>query len=238
MLEHSDARVVVYAADHASKLPHPDDLPGLRHRFAIGGPDEHSEPFDNLLQKSNSTELPLPDVKEEDPAVILYTSGTTGQPQGESGELWISGPMVVPGYWKNPAADAREFTAGHWKSGDIGSMDKQGFVRVFARKKDMINRGGYNIYSVEVEGLITGHPAVVECAVIPHPDDVLGEKIHVFVTRVENQKLTENNIRQFCQENMADYNVPDYVTIQEEPLPRNANGKLVKAGLKERIGGL
>ncbi|UZD66017.1 class I adenylate-forming enzyme family protein [Marinobacter sp. AN1] len=411
MLEHSDARAVVFAGDQGSKLPTPDELPSLKHRFAIGGGDEHSEPFENLL-KDTGTTLPLPSIKEEEPAVILYTSGTTGKPKGvilthfniihsvmhfqhtmalgdgertllvapgshvtglvanmltmthvagaivvipafdaveavrllakekvthtimvpamynlcllrtnfrdhdlsafriggfggapmpestiaqlreqlpdlelinaygatettspstclplgdagehadsvgqpvpcgdirimddhgrevapgESGELWISGPMVSPGYWNNPEANAREFTAGHWKSGDIGSMDEQGFVRIFDRKKDMINRGGYNIYSVELENLIISHPAVVECAVIPHPDEVLGEKIHVFVTQVDGEELSEDDIRQFCRENLADYKTPDYVTIQDEPLPRNANGKLVKAGLKERI---
>ncbi|MCQ4320043.1 class I adenylate-forming enzyme family protein [Stutzerimonas stutzeri] len=411
MLEHSNARVIIFSSDQANKLPAPDRLPGLEHRFAVGEEVIHSEPFDNLIRVEGS-DLPLPDTREEDTAVILYTSGTTGTPKGvmlthfniihsvmhfehtmalgdgersllvapgshvtglvanvfsmlhvagcvvvipqfdavqaveliarekvthsvmvpamynlcllrtnfrdhdlsawriggfggapmpeitidrlreqlpnlelinaygatettspvtvqplgdagrhadsvgqvvpcgdvrvmderghevepgQSGELWISGAMVVPGYWNNPEASAREFTAGHWRSGDIGSIDEDGFVRVFDRKKDMINRGGYNIYSVELENLITGHPAVVECAVIPHPDDVLGEKIHVFVTTLEGQELAEEDIRQFCRENLADYKVPDYVTLQEEPLPRNANGKLVKAKLKELI---
>ncbi|WP_417548597.1 class I adenylate-forming enzyme family protein, partial [Marinobacter segnicrescens] len=193
---------------------------------------------------SPSTCLPLGDAGEHADSVgqpvpcgdirIMDDHGREVAP-GESGELWISGPMVSPGYWNNPEANAREFTAGHWKSGDIGSMDEQGFVRIFDRKKDMINRGGYNIYSVELENLIISHPAVVECAVIPHPDEVLGEKIHVFVTQVDGEELSEDDIRQFCRENLADYKTPDYVTIQDEPLPRNANGKLVKAGLKERI---
>lgn len=156
---------------------------------------------------------------------------------GESGELWISGPMVVPGYWNNPEANEREFTAGHWRSGDIGSIDEQGFVRVFDRKKDMINRGGYNVYSVELENLIISHPDVVECAIVPHPDPVLGEKIHAFVTRRDGHDVSEDSIRAYCREHLADYKIPDYVTLQDEPLPRNANGKLVKAVLKERVAG-
>ena len=102
-------------------------------------------------------------------------------PPGETGELWIAGPMVVPGYWANPEATAASFTAGHWHSGDLGSVDADGWVRVFDRKKDMLNRGGYKVYSVEVENTLVGFAGVVEAAVIGRPCPVLGERVHAVV---------------------------------------------------------
>ncbi|WP_101675776.1 class I adenylate-forming enzyme family protein [Alloalcanivorax mobilis] len=157
-------------------------------------------------------------------------------PAGEAGELWISGPMVVPGYWNNAEANQREFVAGHWRSGDIGSKDQHGYVRVHDRKKDMINRGGYNIYSVELENLIVRHPGVVECAAVAQPDPVLGEKIHIFISHGEQSPAVQDDaIKRFCAEHLADYKIPDYITLQSEPLPRNANGKVIKAQLRQRL---
>lgn len=155
-------------------------------------------------------------------------------PDGESGEIWIAGPMVVPGYWNNPEITAANFTAGYWRSGDIGSKDREGFVAIFDRKKDMINRGGYNIYSAELENVIAHHPGVVECAVIGQPDSVLGEKTHVFIT-VNDPQLDAEQIRNFCRQRLADYKIPDFVTLQADPLPHNANGKLTKRELRERV---
>lgn len=155
-------------------------------------------------------------------------------PDGESGELWIAGPMVVPGYWDSPEVSAANFTAGYWRSGDIGSRDSDGFVSIFDRKKDMINRGGYNVYSAELENVIAHHPGVVECAAVGHPDPVLGEKIHVFITS-RDPELDAEQIRAFCCERLADYKIPDFVTLQTDPLPHNANGKLIKRELRERV---
>jgi acyl-CoA synthetase (AMP-forming)/AMP-acid ligase II len=152
---------------------------------------------------------------------------------GESGELWVAGPMVVPGYWDNPAATADAFAGGWWKSGDIGSVDAEGYVRVFDRKKDMINRAGYKVYSAEVENVLSHHPAVVECAAVAHPDPVLGEKVHVFV--LPRGAVGVDELRRFCAERLSDYKVPDYVTFVAAPLPRNANGKLLKTALRDRL---
>jgi O-succinylbenzoic acid--CoA ligase len=99
---------------------------------------------------------------------------------GEQGELWLGGPMVVKGYWDDPAATAEGFVAGYWRSGDIGSQDAEGYVRVFDRKKDMINRGGYKIYSIEVENALMSFPGVVEAAAVAKPCPVLGERVHAF----------------------------------------------------------
>ncbi len=150
---------------------------------------------------------------------------------GESGEIRIAGPMVVPGYWDNPEATAREFENGYWKSGDLGSIDAQGYVRVFDRKKDMINRGGYKVYSAEVESVLSLHPAVVESALIAVPDPVLGEKARAIV--VARAGCDADALRAHCAQHLADYKVPDFFVFRSEPLPRNANGKLLKRALRE-----
>ena len=155
---------------------------------------------------------------------------------GQPGEIWIAGPMVVPGYWQNPEADKENFVGGYWKSGDIGSKGQDGYVRVFDRKKDMINRGGYKIYSVEVENLLVQHPAILECAVIGRPDPVLGEKSHAFVVP-RGHGLNREELRDYCATRLADYKIPDGVTILTDPLPRNANGKVIKTVLKARLLG-
>lgn len=153
---------------------------------------------------------------------------------GEHGELWIKGPMVVPGYWKNPGKAASEFTDGYWKSGDVGSRDSDGFIRLHDRRKDMIIRGGYNIYSAEIENTLTAHPAIIECAAIGRPDPVLGEKLHVFV-HTTDADLDVDAVRQYVREHLADYKTPDFVTLTDAPLPRNANGKVLKNVLRAQV---
>jgi O-succinylbenzoic acid--CoA ligase len=155
-------------------------------------------------------------------------------PAGETGELWIAGPMVVPGYWANPDATCASFTAGWWHSGDLGAVDAQGYVRVFDRKKDMLNRGGFKIYSVEVENVLMAWPGVVEAAVVGKPCPVLGERVHAFVHAPGAQR-DDNALRAHCAARLADYKVPETFTWTETPLPRNANGKLMKRTLRERL---
>jgi long-chain acyl-CoA synthetase len=158
-------------------------------------------------------------------------------PAGTPGEVWIAGPMVVPRYWDNPKATADSFVAGYWKSGDIGTLDAQGYLRVHDRKKDMINRGGYKVFSVEVENCLLGHPAVQEAATVGVPCPVLGERIHAFVyapgARDADQLREELSAR--CRAELADYKTPDFWTWLQEPLPRNANGKVMKRMLRERV---
>ena len=157
-------------------------------------------------------------------------------PAGESGELWIRGPMVVPGYWNNPEATRSSFCAGFWKSGDIGSIDRDGFVRVFDRLKDMLNRGGYKVFSVEVENVLAACPGVLESAIIGKPCPVLGERVHAFVSR-SDPDLDEARLREFCAARLADYKVPESFTLTDEVLPRNANGKLLKRVMREQLQG-
>jgi long-chain acyl-CoA synthetase len=164
---------------------------------------------------------------------IMNDEGQEVRP-GESGELWIAGAMVVPGYWNNLDADAANFLQGYWRSGDIGSIDKEGFVRVFDRKKDMINRAGYKVYSAEVENVLSHHPGIVEAAVVGRPDEVLGERVQAFIVRKDSQ-ISESEIRGFCAQRLSDYKVPDRITFLTDPLPRNANGKVLKPELRKMV---
>lgn len=152
--------------------------------------------------------------------------------RGEDGEIWIAGPNVVPGYWNAPEKTAAAFDDGYWKSGDIGSKDADGFVRIGDRIKDMIIRGGYNIYSAELENVLNHHPEVIEVAAVGSADPVLGEKTHVFV-RAASQDVSAEDLRAFCAGHLADYKVPDFVGFIDEPLPRNANGKILKNTLRK-----
>ena len=155
-------------------------------------------------------------------------------PAGETGELWIGGPMVVPGYWANPQATASSFSAGFWHSGDLGSVDAQGYVRIFDRQKDMLNRGGFKIYSVEVEHVLMAWPGMVEAAIIGTPCPVLGERVHA-VVYAPGAAPDDAALRRHCAERLADYKVPETVTWSDAPLPRNANGKLMKRLLRAAV---
>ena len=158
-------------------------------------------------------------------------------PPGTDGELWIAGPMVVPGYWRNPEATAASFVGGYWKSGDIGNIDADGYVRIADRKKDMIIRGGFKVYPAEVESVLAGLDGVVEAAVVGRIDTMLGEAVVAFVT-VERDILTPHEVRAWCAERLSDYKVPVDVVIDAAALPRNANGKIQKASLRERAAAL
>jgi acyl-CoA synthetase (AMP-forming)/AMP-acid ligase II len=155
-------------------------------------------------------------------------------PPGSSGEVWIRGPMVIKGYWEREDATTASFVDGYWRSGDIGSLDQEGLLRIFDRKNDVINRGGYKVYSVEVENALSHHPEVIEAAAVARPDPVLGEKVHVFVAR-KTETLDGDAIRRFCRERLADYKIPDFVTFLPEGLPRNPNGKILKRVLRDMI---
>lgn len=152
---------------------------------------------------------------------------------GEEGELWLGGPMVVKGYWNDPAATAENFAAGYWRSGDIGSKDADGYIRVFDRKKDKINRGGYKVYSIEVENALMSFPGVIEAAVTALPCPVLGERVQAFV--VAHAGVRAEDLKRHCAGLLADYKVPEAFTLSDEPLPRNANGKLLKRNLRAGI---
>lgn len=154
---------------------------------------------------------------------------------GVQGEIWMRGPSIVPGYWDNPVANAENFVGGYWKSGDIGSKDADGFIRVFDRIKDMLNRGGFKIFSIEVENQMSFHPNVMEMAIIGKPCPVLGERVHAVVVPKDAQPSEDlaESIRTFAAERLSDYKVPEQIHFRSDPLPRNANGKIIKTQLRK-----
>ncbi len=207
-----------------------ETLPGLQLMNAYGSTETTSPvtmmPPSETASHPDSVGQPLPCAD----ILVMDDSGVEVAP-GAEGELWLGGPMVVKGYWDNPQATADSFVGGFWRSGDIGSKDSQGYVRVFDRKKDMINRGGYKIFSVEVENVLMGAASVVEAAVVARPCPVLGERVHAFVV-TNSDKVSEINLKAHCARLLADYKVPETMTLRREPLPRNANGKLLKRELR------
>jgi long-chain acyl-CoA synthetase len=154
-------------------------------------------------------------------------------PRGQVGELWIRGPMVIKEYWNDPVATAHGIVDGYWRSGDLGSVDAEGYVYVHDRLKDLINRGGYKVYSAEVEACLLAFPNVAEAAVIAKSDSVLGERVHAFVTAPH--PVSPSDLSAFCAERLADYKVPEGWTIGCDPLPRTHTGKVDKKVLRARL---
>lgn len=146
----------------------------------------------------------------------------------------MRGPTVIPRYWGLPDADAEAFTDGWWHSGDIGSIDAQGYVYVHDRLKDMIVRGGHKVFSAEVEHVLAQHTAVMESAIVGVPDPVLGERVQAFVVLKYPDATDASVLADWCAAQLADYKIPERWVLQTEPLPRNANGKALKTELRVR----
>ena len=154
-------------------------------------------------------------------------------PPGTVGELLVRGPGVTAGYWERPEATAATFEDGWLRTGDVGRIDEQGFVQVLDRLKDMIIRGGENIYCLEVENALTSHAGVAEAAVVGVPHPIFGEQVKAVVAPVRGVKVTERELAEHIAGRLADYKRP--VTYEfVEALPRNASGKVVKRFLVGR----
>ena len=209
-------------------------LPGLKLMNCYGATETTSPatvmPEELTASHLDSVGLPSPGAR-----IVAMSVEGRELPRGEVGELWIQGAFVIKGYWNNPKATSESFTGGFWHSGDLGSVDPGNFVRVFDRQKDMINRGGLKIYSAEVESVLAGHPAVIESAIIATPCPVLGERVHAVV--VTREPVAEEVLRAWCAERLSDYKVPETMAVTFEPLPRNANGKVLKRQLREMRAG-
>jgi long-chain acyl-CoA synthetase len=168
------------------------------------------------------------------PAVELKVVNPEGQtlPTGEIGELWTRGPNNALGYWNKPDATASTFVDGWVVTGDLARIDAEGFLYIVDRAKDMLIRGGENVYCVEVESCLYAHPAVMDAAVVGIPHKVLGEEVGAVVQVKPGREVTASELRSHVAERLAAFKVPVEVVIQAEPLPRNANGKILKRDLK------
>jgi long-chain acyl-CoA synthetase len=154
-------------------------------------------------------------------------------PNSGVGELLIRGANVVAGYWNKPDATAATFVDGWLHTGDLARVSPEGFTYIVDRAKDMINRGGENVYSVEVENALAAAPGVFEVAVIGVPDEMMGEKVGAVLVPVPGQTLDVGAIMSFARERLADFKVPQFVSLRAEPLPRNPGGKVLKPSLRE-----
>lgn len=153
--------------------------------------------------------------------------------RGKVGEIVIRGPTVMRGYWKDPELTREVIRDGWLHTGDGGYMDDTGFIYITDRIKDMIISGGENVYSTEVEGVVSRHPAVAQCAVIGIPSEQWGESVHAIVTLRDGTSATASEITAFCRERIAAYKCPRSVEIRTQPLPMTAAGKVLKTRLRE-----
>ncbi len=153
-------------------------------------------------------------------------------PTGAAGELWVKGPNVVKGYWRNPEATAKSFVDGWLRTGDIARLDEEGFCYIVDRAKDMLIRGGENIYCVEVENALYEHPAVVDAAVVPIAHRTLGEEPAAIVTLKPGVAVEEEELRAFVADRIAAFKVPVKILFRDDMLPRNAAGKIMKSELR------
>lgn len=165
--------------------------------------------------------------------IIVDDSGKE-LPGGETGEIWVRGPSVVKGYYRDPDQTAEGFSPdGFWKSGDMGYLDERGYVYIVDRKKDMIVSGGFNVYAVEVENVINSHPAVQQSAVISVPHEDWGEAVHAEVILKENMEISGEELISYCKDKLGKYKVPKTVSFVAE-LPTSAVGKVLRRQVREK----
>jgi long-chain acyl-CoA synthetase len=152
------------------------------------------------------------------------------------GELWVRGPNVIRGYWNKPEATAKAFTKSGWlRTGDIAKIDDEGFIYIVDRAKDMIIRGGENVYSVIVEAAIYEHPDVQDCAVVGVPHPTLGEEVAAVVVLRPGRVIEAEEISRHVAARLARFEVPTKVYFRSDALPRNPQGKVLKRELRDSL---
>jgi long-chain acyl-CoA synthetase len=243
----SSVRAVAYGGAPAP----PDLVRRIKEHFPAGSPSNGygltetssvttMNTGDDYIRKPDSVGPPVPVVE-----LAVVPDGFDGTepnddlPRGPHvvGELWVKGPNVVRGYWDKPSATEASFTRGWLHTGDVARIDDEGFVYIVDRAKDMVIRGGENVYSVEVEAAVFEHPAVADCAVIGVPHPILGEEVGVVVVARPGATLTATDLGAFLQGRIAAFMVPTHVWVRQEPLPRNPQGKILKRELRDDVAG-
>lgn len=174
-------------------------------------------------RKVGSIGLPLPDQE-----VLIVDEHGNEQAPHEPGEILIRGDNVMKGYYNKPGETAKTIDQnGFLRTGDMGIKDEDGYIYIVDRMKDMIIRGGENIYPKEIDNVLSSHPKILEAATVGVPDDTMGEEGKVFIVP-QDSTLTEEEVIEYARKNLADFKVPKYVEILEVDLPRNPIGKVLK----------
>jgi long-chain acyl-CoA synthetase len=174
--------------------------------------------------------LPVPNTE-----IAILDDDGKHLPVGSTGEIAIRGPQVMAGYWQHPDETAKVMTPdGFFRTGDIGIMDKDGYTKIVDRKKDMILVSGFNVYPNEIEGVVAGHPGVLECAAVGVPDENSGEAVKLFVVK-KDPALTERDVMDYCKEHLTGYKKPKYVEFRSD-LPKTNVGKILRRELRDMPG--
>ena len=187
-----------------------------------------SHSSEDYLNRPDSCGPPVPVAELK----IMSEDGSRELPVGAVGELWAKGPMIVKEYWNNPEASAETFTDGWVRTGDLARLDEEGFCYIVDRAKDIVIRGGENIYSTEVENILYDHPAVTDAALIGIPHRTLGEEPAAVVHLAPGLIVSEAELQDWVRQHLAGFKVPVRILFAKDTLPRNANGKIMKAELR------
>jgi long-chain acyl-CoA synthetase len=179
--------------------------------------------------KRGSTGVPIPGVE-----VKIFDLEDNECPPGEQGEIVVKGPNVMLGYYKRPEETAEALRGGWLHTGDVGYLDEEGYLYITDRIKDMIIKGGYNIYPSEIEGYLEEHPAVSEIAIIGIPDEKYGEEIMAFVVRAPGQELDEDGLMEFAKSKITPFKAPSQVKFVDG-LPKSLVGKVLKKELRKMV---
>jgi long-chain acyl-CoA synthetase len=194
------------------------------------------------LTETSGTGTLLPDAYAEShphtvgfPAPVMDLDLLDPDPESGVGELMMRGPNVISGYWAKPRETEENLVDGWLHTGDMVRIDDVGLVEVVDRKKDMVSRGGEKVFCVEVENTLTAHPSVLEVGVVGVPDEVMGERVGAAVVPRSGLRIDPDEVLAFAKAHLADFKVPEYLTVQDELLPRNAGGKVLKTTLRDQI---
>ena len=173
--------------------------------------------------------LPMPNL-----TVRVVDADGRALPVGEQGELEMSGPQIVPGYWDNPEATARTMPEGKLRTGDVAVLDEDGWVYIVDRLKDQINASGYKVWPREVEDVLYEHPAVYEAAVVGQPDPYRGETVVAYVSVRAGRTVTEEELIDFTKQRLAAYKYPRIVHVIDD-LPKTQTGKIRRRALRDDL---
>src|SRR5690606_13599319 len=179
------------------------------------------------LERPDSVGLPMPTV---DVAIAAPDGRHLGP--GETGEVLLRGPIIMPGYWNKPEATAETIVDGWLHTGDVGHLDEDGYLYITDRAKDMLIRGGENVYCVEIENRLVEHPAIADAAVVGVPHETLDEEVKAVIELAPGAEIDDAEVQRWVGEALASFKVPTIIERWEGKLPRNASGKLLKNVLR------